>query len=667
MRSKNIFKSKIKFFFIFCICIYVLFYVIDLSKINYKYINKKILTFDSSNLSYSINKKVYSFYNKGFFLIFGDTYLDKNGFKIGLDNKIEIQSGQDTRKKFEYNKLLNDWPRSHGNNYSDKYSSLNFIDTDNVKNLKTAWIYNSNNNKGDNIDIQCNPIVINGIIYTPVVGGFIVAIDGSNGKELWRSEQFNKDVARRGLLYWKDTKNNLEKIFFNNGSKLISLRTKDGERDLKFGKDGSIKTGYSKIAPVIYKNFIIIVSWKKDLEVYDLYNGKLKWKYHFGDKKRSRIGYFKYDNLKGGNPWGGISLDENRGIVYITTGNPSNYFDGTKRPGINYNSNSIIAIDINKKKQIWSFQETIHDIWNFDLPAPPILTSIKKGNEFFDVVVAVTKRGNTIVLDRVSGKPFFDISYREAPRSNIKNEFTSKYQIEIKTPEPFSKEEFSISDITNLNTISKNYISEIVNESSFGFFEPVKLNKKTIIYNFHGGAEWMGASINHDTQTMFVNSNEIPWVIKMIKNKKGGLVSEFKRLKDPNGYPGNKPPWGKITSIDLNSGKINWSIPFGNYDEIKTENLKKTGTENFGGLISTSSGLIFATGTLDSMFYVFDSLSGKELFKSKLPYIGSAPPTTYSINGEQYIIVQSSGSYSLNQGYPKINKFGDAIVAFKVN
>ena len=669
MRCTNIFKSKIILLLLTFISLYTLFYVIDLSKINYKYINKNLITYDNKNLSFYINKKIYYFYN---FIIkekYQKNLSDKNNNNLNrskLKKNFTVNSSQQTKKEHSYDQLLNNWPRSHGNNYSNKFSNLKIINKDNIENLDLAWVYNSNNNNSGNIDIQCNPIVVDGVIYTPVIGGFIVAIDGSSGKELWRSEQLNKDVARRGLLYWEDKKNKIGKIFFNNGSKLIALNAKNGKKINSFGKNGYARTGYSKITPAIYKEEIIVASWKKDLEVYDLYSGKLKWKYHFGDQKRSRIGKILYDNLKGGNPWGGISLDEKRGIIYITTGNPTNYFDGTLRPGVNFNSNSIIAISLKKKKQLWSFQETSHDIWNLDLPAPPILTSIKKDNEYFDVVVAVTKRGNTIILDRVTGKPFFDLNYKIAPKSLIKNEITANYQLDIKIPEPFSKNEFSLDDVTNLNKSSKNFILNVVKDSSFGFFEPAKLDKNTIVYNFHGGAEWMGASIDHNTQTMFVNSNDIPWSIKLSKDKKGNLVSEFERLKDPDGYPGNKPPWGKITSLNLNTGKINWSIPFGNYEEIKIENQMKTGTENFGGLISTSSELIFATGTLDSMFYVFDSLNGNELFKYKLPYIGSAPPTTYTSKGEQYIIVQSTGSYSLNQGYPELNRFGDALVAFKI-
>ena len=134
------------------------------------------------------------------------------------------------------------------------------------------------------------------------------------------------------------------------------MNVKNGKKDITFGKSGQVRTGYSKITPLIYKNKIIIASWKKSLEVYDVNNGKLLWKYFFGDKKRHRSGGKKYDNTKGGNPWGGISLDKERGIVYVTTGNPSNYFDGTQRPGLNDNSNSIIAISLKEKNNFGHFK-----------------------------------------------------------------------------------------------------------------------------------------------------------------------------------------------------------------------------------------------------------------------------------------------------------------------
>jgi len=672
VRSFNLFKSKINKHLKILIIFLILFFIIDLGKINYKSENLKLITFDNLNLSFSLNKHIYKNFDRIYTRILLNKSKHKDFWKITkvdeskAQKKISLiqQSKLETKQTDSYKKLLGNWYRSHGNNYSNRFSNLKKINKQNIDNLELAWIYNSNNGSGANIDIQCNPIVIDGIIYTPVVGGFIVAIDGFNGKEIWRSENFNQDVARRGLVYWKDQNSKKERIFFNNGSKLVALDVKTGKKDKSFGKNGYIRTGYSKITPSIYKENIILASWDKNIEVYNIYNGKLKWKYYFGDNKRSRSGGIKYNNLKGGNPWGGISLDESRGIVYVTTGNPVNYFDGTNRPGLNYNSNSIIAISIDEKKQLWSFQETFHDIWNLDLPAPPILTSINFQGTFYDVVVAVTKRGNTLVLDRLTGKSPFPIEYKLAPKSNVPGEKTSLYQLNFQIPEPFSKNEFSENEISNLDKVTENYLKNLVEGTNYGFFEPASFEKETIVFNFHGGAEWMGASIDHETQTMFVNSNEIAWIIKLIKNDKK-IISSFKRLKDQNGYPGNKPPWGKITSLNLNNGKINWSVPFGSYKNLEYNNAD-TGTENFGGVTGTSSGLLFATGTLDSMFYVLDSSNGKVLFRYKLPFIGSSPPTTYLSENEQFIIVQSTGSYSLQKGYPEQNEFGDAIVAFKL-
>jgi hypothetical protein len=215
MRSDLLYKKKIKLLLKYFLFLYIIFYLIDISKINYKYVNKRFITFDNLNLSFKINKIVYNIYDYIYFkiLIRSKNY-DNNFFEniIAKENYI-IEANPVTKNKNAYEKILNDWTRSHGDNNSNKFSNLSLINPENIENLGLAWIYNSNNSNGLNIDIQANPIAVNGIIYTPVIGGFIVAIDGSSGKEIWRSEKFNNDVARRGLIYWYDEKIKLEKFF----------------------------------------------------------------------------------------------------------------------------------------------------------------------------------------------------------------------------------------------------------------------------------------------------------------------------------------------------------------------------------------------------------------------------------------------------------------------
>ena len=141
---------------------------------------------------------------------------------------------------------------------------------------------------------------------------------------------------------------------------------------------------------------------------------------------------------------------------------------------------------------------------------------------------------------------------------------------------------------------------------------------------------------------------------------------KFKRLIDQNGYPGSKPPWGTITSINVNNGKIRWQVPFGEYNELTKKKIPLTGTENYSGVTGTESGLLLATGTLDKKFRIFDSEDGKELWSYKLPFIGSSPPVTYQINGEQYILINATGSFSLKKGYPDLVNFGNQILVFKL-
>ena len=673
----------IKFLVIIPILILVTFFL-DMMKVNYNFINKPFIEFNTKNINSPFYKKIYSHLDEKyenfllkFFLIHSSYWIpeDESKRKLLPEEYIVHSKGPFTENKILYERNLENWPRSHGSNNSNRFSDLNIINKNNIQKLEIAWIYNSKdiNESKFQFDVQCNPIIVNGKIYSPTVGGYIVSIDGYTGKELWRSEKFKDDVARRGIIYWEGNSSIKSRIYFSNSTQLVALNADDGKLVKSFGKkkNGSIKTGLSKITPLIFNNYIILATWDKALEVYDLLNGKIIFKISFQDQKNERNGGKKYNNAKGGNPWGGISGDIDRGIVYVTTGNPYSYFDGTQRPGINKYSNSIIAIDIVNKKILWDFQEVSHDIWNSDLPAPPILTSVKRNNKLIDVVVVPTKRGNTLVLDRVTGESLFDLNYRKAPVSFLPGEKTSPYQLDLKTPEPFARNIFSYSDISKLNDESKLYIENIVKNSKYGFFETNELGKKTIRYNFHGGAEWMGGSVDHDKNVLYVTANNIPEITEIIKGHgKNTYISKFERLLDQNGYPGSTPPWGTLSALNLNTGKLIWSIPFGSYSELEKKGFPRTGTENFGGATATKADLIFATGTLDKMMYVFDSLEGKELWKKELPFIGSAPPSIYTANGEQFVLVQSTGSHSLRGageggGYPNVI-MGDALVAFKV-
>jgi len=648
----------------------------DYKKIDFYFINQSKITYNSKNLNSNLLKKIDILFNRiveNFLVTFFDNHkkyweLEDGRERYALPKFRYIKNKGNFTKTINNNlKNYSDWPRSHGNDFSNRFSNLTKINKDNAHNLEIAWTFEMKNYTGD---IQANPIIVDGIIYTPIAGGYIVAIHGKTGELIWKSEKFSPSVARRGLIFWKGTKNENSRIIFSNRERLISLNSKNGKFINSFGKNGQIRTGLNVTTPIIYKNNIIIVTWDRAVEVYDLFTGKTRWKLKYKKDINKRFGGIKFNNA-GANSWGGISVDKERGILYFTTGNPHHYLDGTQRPGNNPNSNSLIAVDLNDKKILWSFQETSHDIWNADLPAPPILTSIKKNNKIIDVVITPTKRSNTLILDRVTGDPIFDFRYRKAPKSNLEGEKTSFYQPDLEIPEPFGKNIFDISHLWSYETSKKDKLIKKYKNYNFGFYQPYELNKKTLQYNFNGGAEWMGGSVDHDNGIMYITSNNILWETGIVKieNKKNLIPkysSTFKRALDENGYPVIAPPWGTLSALNLNNGKIIWQVPFGEFDFLKKMNIPKTGTENFGGVTATSGNIAIATGTLDKRMYVFDSNDGKILYSKKLPYIGSAPPSTYLYDDEQYIVLHSSGGSTLQKGYPTLVESGNLLIAFKL-
>jgi len=570
-------------------------------------------------------------------------------------------------KKIEdVEKNFSNWPRSHGGFSSMRFSSLDLINKNNVGKLKLAWQYNSNDGKKG---IEANPVVYEGMVYLPTPGNNIVCLDGTNGKVIWTYEtERGYNAAKRGLLIWKDEKNNTLRLYFTNDDQLISLNAKTGKPIKSFGHNGIVKIGSSSIPPAIIDNKLIVGTFRPSIEAYDIENGKLYWKYYLREINKENFGE---GDFIGGLPWGGLSADTKNGIVYLSTGNPKPNFVGTLRPGKNLFANSIIAFDVRNKKKLWHFQETCHDIWNHDIPSPPILTTINKYGKRIDVVIGVTKLGNTLVLDRYTGEPIFDYEMKLAPASILPGEKTCKYQPSVKIPEPFARNVFKKEDVTNLSESSKKYVLSIVENSNYGFFVPYEPNKNTIQYGENGGAQWTGASVDPYKNIMYVTANNIPWIVGVhtSQNKyKGGIKYTDKKaipLRDLEGYPGVKPPWGTLTAINLNTGKILWQSPLGYYESLKSKGII-TGTENFGGATSTSGGLVFAAGTLDKLIRAFDVETGKELWSHKLPFIGSAPPTSYEVNGEQYIVIPASGGIILKMFYEDLVEQGDAVVAFKI-
>ena len=643
------------------ISIITFLFIYDLADYDSNYLNRSNFFFDKNNLNSKYSKNIYSTYegltNKIKYNFIWKKEKERFVKSITKEEKITLNYElKDEDLNFDQTKVnFENWRRSNGNNNSTRFSFLKDINVNNINDLELAWIYRS---KDGNKGIQANAIYNDGKLYFPTPGNAIVCLNAETGEEIWKFQGSHWKIAQRGLVLTKIK--NTEFIYFTDNDKLKSINAKTGKLNSNFGKNGSVKIKPSVVTPIIYKNKIIVATFYPSIEIYDLNTGKVLWKYLLRKKG---------DKFKGGNPWGGISLDEKKGIIFITTGNPQNYFIGVDRPGLNEYTNSVIAIDIDKKKELWKFQETSHDLWNLDIPAAPILTSIKYENRIIDIVVAITKLGNTLIFERDTGVNLNKYKIIQTRSSYIKGEKSSPYQKYFLEPRSFSKNNFLPSDVFSIDENEKQELKNYVEKNIFGIFPPFEIGKKTILYNFHGGAEWTGASVDPINGIMYVTANNIPWIAEIIKETslfKLNYKNRFKRFLTKDNYPASKPPWGTLSAINLNNRKIVWQVPLGNYPELNNSEIESTGTENFGGATATASGIIFVSGTLDKKIRAFDAINGTEIWSYILPNVGSAPPTIYKFNGEQYVFIPATGGKTLSSGYPNRVQNSDHYVAFKL-
>lgn len=407
------------------------------------------------------------------------------------------------------------WWRSHGGNQNLRYSATALLSPENVDKLELAWIYHS----GDGLaNIQCNPVFADGKIFMPTAGNNVVALDPGTGREIWRYKPEGRP-AHRGLTWLPRDGNHPARLLFSSGTYLYCLKADTGELYGRFGYGGWTEAVWSAVAPAVWEDLVIVAGFTSNVYAYHIETGKLVWQFNTipGGEKGPPDENWGYQRL-GANCWGGTALDASRGIFYISTGSPKPNFYGFNHTGKNLYANCIVALDAATGQKLWHFQEIRHDIWDLDIPAPPNLTSIQRNGRSVDVVTAVTKLGNTLLLDRVTGKPVFEFRLRRAPVSSLPGEKTWPYQPDPELPEPFSRMDFSADDVTDISPESRKAVLEMVRPGgrmdavNAGWFEPFEEGVPTVFFGIHGGAEWTGACIDPETQRLYVTSNHIAWM-----------------------------------------------------------------------------------------------------------------------------------------------------------
>lgn len=445
-----------------------------------------------------------------------------------------------------------DYPVYGGNKAGNRYSPLDQINANNVSRLKVAWMYNSAGN--DTTDskqqrpkqIQCQPIVVNGILYGTSADLDLFAIDAGTGKQLWKFEP-SKDGKRyrminvnRGVSYWEN--GNDKRILYSGGSSLFCVNASNGKLISSFGDNGIVDL-HEGLAPdtdhdvsqlsiscntpgVVYKNLLIVgsaVSESGDaapgsVRAFNIVTGKLQWIFHTVPRP-GEVGYDTWPkdawkNIGAANNWSGSTVDEKKGIVYFGTGSPASDFYGGNREGSNLFSDCVVALDAASGKLKWYYQTVHHDLWDRDLPCPPNLCTIQHNGKAIDVVVQSTKDGVIYVLDRDSGTPIFPVEERQVPTDGLPGEYpwpTQRYPVK---PLPLSHQVFTEADITDLSPESHAYVLAQYNKyKTTNKFTPPDTTG-ILLFGYSGGAEWGGNAVSPDGM-LYQNSNDDPWITQL--------------------------------------------------------------------------------------------------------------------------------------------------------
>lgn len=440
-----------------------------------------------------------------------------------------------------------------GNKQNNRYSSLTQINKSNIAHLKLAWTYNSADTgvaKHEH-EIQCQPIVIDGVLYGTSSTLKLFALDAATGRQRWQFDPFKNKRPRinqcRGITYWTD-QNNDRRLFYAAGSDLWCIDANTGAPVTSFGDSGriSLYIGLDLNHPVdylyvtatspgmVYKELLILgsaVSESGDaapgyVRAFDVRTGKLVWTFHTipqpGEPGYETWPKDAYKWMGGVNNWSGLSLDEKRGAVYFGTGSASSDFYGGDRPGDNLYSDCILSLDAATGKLNWYFQTIHHDLWDRDIPCPPNLTTIQHDGKPVDVLVQTTKDGLVYVLDRNTGTSLFPLEDRAVPQTALPGEHPATTQRYPKKPAPLAHQTITAADLTDITPEAHAFVKNIFDKTTNAKTTPNKFlppdTTGTLLVGYSGGAEWGGNAVDADG-IFYQNSNDAPWLLKMTTAK----------------------------------------------------------------------------------------------------------------------------------------------------
>lgn len=591
----------------------------------------------------------------------------------------------------------------------ERFSPLTQITPENVASLEVAWTYRTGDayepKRGRPTAFEATPLHVDGTLYLSTPVGRVIALDPISGKERWTYDAKVPrdagwgDFASRGVSFWR--RGDDRRIFFATlDARLIALEARTGKPISSFGDAGVVDlrkglrippTGFTDYEvtspPAIVGNTVVVGSGIADgtsqphpsgeVRGFDALSGKQKWSWD---------PLPKHPSTGGANAWSVIVVDTERNLVFVPTSSPSHDYYGGERSGDNLYSDALVALRAETGERVWHFQTVHHDLWDYDVAAPPILFDWTSGGKKVPAVGVASKTGHVFVLDRTTGQPLLRVEERAVPKSDVTGETASPTQPFPASPPSLARTRLTAADAWGATDEDREWCRKTISGlRADGIFTPPSLEGTLVIPGNVGGVAWGGLAYDRVNGLLITPVNNLAAEIRLIpraeeatERKAGRLSGEFeyqpqrgtpygvvrRLLLGPTTHlPCTPPPWGTLAAIKAATGEVAWQVPLGQFPGTeKIPGAAQGGSIALGGPIVTAGGLVFAAGTLEAAIYAHDVRTGKLLWKGKLPTSARATPMTFmGSDGRQYVVI-SAGGHGVSIGPP----LGDYVIAFRV-
>jgi quinoprotein glucose dehydrogenase len=613
---------------------------------------------------------------------------------------------------------------AYGGGKGLRYSPLADITRENLDRLEVAWVHHSgdvSDGKGvspSTTAYEVTPLLVDGTLYICSPFNRVFALDPETGEERWvydpeidlRGHYANQLVCR-GVATWLDpnwqegeSRVCRRRVYTaTNDGRLIALDAAEGKPCADFGDGGEVdlKRGVGQeqwlgeyqmtSPPAVIHDLLVVGSAVGDnqrvdapsgvVRAYDARSGRLSWSWNplpadFEGEPPEGVDYY----LGTANAWAPLSVDEERDLVFVPTGNMSPDYYGGERRGLDIYASSVVALRGSTGELVWHFQTVHHDLWDYDVPAQPTLADVERDGAKIPAVIQATKMGMLFVLHRETGRPLFAVEERPVPQDGVAGEKLSPTQPFPSKPPPLIPHTLSLEDAWGLTPWDRGGCRERLSKlRSDGIYTPPTLQGSVMYPGNGGGSNWGGVAVDPERGLVIANVMNMAWVVWLLPSE------EFERARAENpgieispqrgtpyamrrelllsslGLPCNKPPWGWLAAVDLATGDIAWRVKLGTVRDIAPVPIPwKAGVPNLGGPLVTGGGLVFIGAAMDDYLRAFDVETGEELWKGRLPAGGQATPMTYRARdgGRQYLVIAAGGH---GRGGTKL---GDSLVAF---